>query len=188
MSTAGLDPRDYGVGADEPLLPAMTGTATFSPDGLYRYDLTRHWGDEGEAVCLWVMLNPSTADATKNDQTISRCIYYSIREGFGGLAVCNLYAYRATQPGDLLKAGAAARGPDNEATIEDWLERPAVTACVCAWGATKLTGLPPRPDVEIMANRAQGVGVRLLCLGRTRNGQPKHPARLGNDAPLMPWP
>ena len=42
--------------------------AELSPDGVYRYTLTREWED-GRCVC-WLMFNPSTADATLNDATI----------------------------------------------------------------------------------------------------------------------
>ena len=47
----------------------------FSPDRRYRYALWRHWGaTEVPRYLMVVGLNPSTADETKDDPTIRRCI------------------------------------------------------------------------------------------------------------------
>src|SRR5689334_20041621 len=71
-------------------------SAVLSPCGLYRYRLTRRWGD-GPAL-LFVMLNPSTADATEDDPTIRRCTGFAKREGMPAIEVVNLFAWRATDP------------------------------------------------------------------------------------------
>ena len=79
-------------------------TAVISQDGLYRYHLERRWSDA--PFLTFVMLNPSTADAEIDDPTIRRCVGFSKREGAGGIAVVNLYAFRATSPADLRQASA----------------------------------------------------------------------------------
>jgi hypothetical protein len=48
--------------------------------GTYRYELWRRWA-EGPHV-LFVMLNPSTADAVTDDATIRKCIGYAKRWGY----------------------------------------------------------------------------------------------------------
>ena len=60
-------------------------TARFSANGIYRYLLTRSLG--GSATCLFIMLNPSSADAENDDPTIRRCIGFANREGYGRLEV-----------------------------------------------------------------------------------------------------
>ena len=80
--------------------------AVISQDERHRYSLTRRWGD-GPRVCCWIMLNPSTADATTDDPTIRRCIGFTHDWGYDALTVVNLYAWRATDPADLRNAQRA---------------------------------------------------------------------------------
>lgn len=82
------------LGADR----ACRVSAVFSECGNYRYALIRDGWLGGEGAVLFVMLNPSTADATSNDPTTRRCIGFAQRWGFASLAIANLYAYRATVP------------------------------------------------------------------------------------------
>jgi len=140
----------------------MERTATLSPCGTYRYRLGRRWSAGGE-VLLFVMLNPSTADADVDDATIRRCIKFAQAHGFNALEVVNLFAYRATDPKDLRRAGWPA-GPDNDAHIA---EAATAAAAVClAWGSN-VAGLE-RPQVVLPMLRA--LGARLLCLRITRSG------------------
>ena len=75
---------------------AMTvGAAGISECGCYRYWLTRTWNPRRATLC-WVLLNPSTADADRDDPTIRRCQGFARSWGYGGIVVVNLFAYRAT--------------------------------------------------------------------------------------------
>jgi hypothetical protein len=51
--------------------------ADISPCGRYRYALWRKWGAGG--TCVFVWLNPSTADATFDDQTINQGPLWRVR-------------------------------------------------------------------------------------------------------------
>src|SRR4051812_40135006 len=85
-----------------PAPPTVLGSAILSDCDRYRYLLGREWADGPTAV--FVMLNPSTADALHNDPTIRRCLRYAQVWGCGALMVANLYAWRATDPDDLWTA------------------------------------------------------------------------------------
>lgn len=157
-------------------------TATISPCGTYRYDLTRRWADG--PIALWIMLNPSTADAIEDDPTIRRCISFSKREGCGKLVVVNLYAFRSTDPKALLAATDAV-GPQNHDTIRYWMSLPQTSAVVAAWGAWPTTQrhAPARPAVEQFARQYEQ---SLRCLGTTKAGAPRHPLYVKGDQPLLP--
>ena len=145
-------------------------SAVISDCGKYRYTLTRKWGD-GPTV-LWVMLNPSTADAENNDPTIRRCVGFSQREGFGSLIVENLYAYRATDPRALAKISAIeAYGPENFSRTV--ISVACAALVICAWGTLGGSRVP---------NSLKSVS--LFCLGRTKHGSPKHPLYVAKNTPL----
>lgn len=150
-----------------------SSNAILSDDGLYRYWLERRWGD-GAAV-TFVMLNPSTADATQDDPTIRRCIGYAKAWGYNSLVVVNLYALRSTDPKGLWTADDPV-GPDNN----NWIQLAACGAyisnapLVAAWGAN---AKPNRvADVRSLSRMD-----RLSALGLTKAGQPKHPLYLKAD-------
>lgn len=154
-------------------------TAHISDCGQYRYELTRDLPGT-DAPLVFVMLNPSTADASVDDPTIRRCIGFAMRENAQRLIVVNLYAYRATDPRQL-RVVRDPHGPENEAT----LRRHAVRSqrIVCAWGASV-----PNPGYAIRtANGLRHYGAKLYCLGRTQNGSPRHPLYVHSDAPLKPF-
>src|SRR5215217_1316798 len=78
--------------------------AEISACGKNRYKLWRLW-DFSKPYCLFIMHNPSTADADQDDPTIRRCIAFAKSWGYGGIYVGNLIPYRATNPKDLIIAG-----------------------------------------------------------------------------------
>lgn len=81
----------------------MKKSAIISDCGKYRYTLSRIWDDSKKKV-MFIMLNPSIADAEKDDATIRRCIGFAKFWGYGGIEVCNLIPYRSTNPKELLEA------------------------------------------------------------------------------------
>lgn len=154
----------------------LGSSAVISSDGVYRYALTRVWQPVAHRA-VWIMLNPSTADATTDDPTIRRCVAFSKLWGCGGLTVVNLYAWRATDPRELLTAAQDIVGPDNDQTITMALASSAVV--VAAWG---VHGKPER--VREVTALAALTGRRLRCLGTTKDGHPRHPLYVRGDKTL----
>ncbi len=153
--------------------------AIFSPDQRYRYVLWREWSAEKRRLVV-IGLNPSTADATKNDPTITRCINFAKREGCGGLVMLNLFALRATDPSVMLAAKDPV-GPDND----KYLKRHTILKdliVVAAWGAH---GGHRGRDVAV-ASELLG-HVALQSFGVTKEGHPRHPLYLRADTPLSPF-
>lgn len=157
----------------------MYSEAWISDDGLYRYRLTRRWG--AGRVMAWVMLNPSTADATEDDQTIRRCRSFAEREGCGGIVVVNLYALRSTDPRHLLDH-PDPEGPSNPMAWAIALYGANLAYVVAAWGHG--AGMSGLPDSQALAGYC---AAPFHCLGTTKGGAPRHPARLAADTPLELW-
>ncbi len=149
----------------------MRRGARFSADGRYRYRLWRRW-DRALPVVAFCLLNPSTADARRDDPTIRRCIGFARTWGFGGVEVVNLFALRATDPRQLRRAQDPV-GPRNDRAIRSAARRAAVV--VLGWGAHPVA----RRRAGVAALRLGGA--RLVTLGRTRGGAPRHPLYLRAD-------
>lgn len=165
----------------------LLSRATISPCETYRYTLERVW-DASRRRAMFVMLNPSTADASENDPTIRRCIAFATREGYGGITVVNLFALRATKPAALALHPDPV-GPENDMWIQAALFRqPAVV--IAAWGA-----YPPAAGhgmascatarVAAVLRLISIYGVPVKCLGTTKDGQPRHPLYLAGNTPLI---
>lgn len=156
-------------------------SAVLSPCGRYRYVLTRRWAAEPGPVCVIVALNPSTADAEHDDPTVKRCIGFARRCGATELRIVNLYALRATDPGELWSAEDPV-GPDNDRHLVAAAEVAVRTVgpIIVAWGANARSDRV-RAGVALLGRKD------LLCLGTTKAGAPRHPLYLPATAPLMPW-
>ncbi len=151
-------------------------------DGDYRYHLTRRWGPKIDTV-VWVMLNPSTADADVDDPTIRRCISFSAELGADSLRVVNLYAYRATDPKHLLAVEDPV-GPMNNTVIRETLlaARAMRSPVIGAWGVNA------RADrVSEFVTIADECRVPLHCLGITKSGMPRHPLYVLGSTRPTPW-
>ena len=150
-------------------------SADISDCGRYRYCLGRSW-DTRIPSCVFVGLNPSTADAEKDDATIRRCISFTQRFGFGGFTMLNLYAFRATDPRELLTV-ANPIGPGNNKTFLSVSS--AVNVFICAWG-------PPKSHYERKLHFSRRVREvleliaqsKVYCLGLSKEGYPRHPLRI----------
>lgn len=181
---------DFAGMAREAISTATTGDqravttkdATLSGCGKYRYRLTRFWGPEH--ALPFVMLNPSTADASIDDPTIRRCVGFARREGAGGIIVVNLYGLRATDPDELRKV-ADPFGPDNRVNIHA-LGKWAFLAgmpIVCAWGTKGWLKSANKDTTHLL----KSTGASLVCLGTTKDGAPKHPLYIKSNQPLVPF-
>jgi len=154
-------------------------TAVYSPCEAYRYLLTRVWVQDGRKA-LFVMLNPSTATEYQNDPTVERCERRARALGFGAFRVCNIFAFRATDP-RVMRARSDPVGQGNDAAILEscaWADR-----IICAWGAHG-AHLGRGPEVERLLRET---GKPLFHLGLTRNGHPKHPLYIGYSRQPELW-
>lgn len=149
--------------------------AEISACGQYRYRLSRAW-DTAMPQCLFVMLNPSTADADNDDPTIRRCIGFARAFGCGSLSVVNLFAFRATSPTDM-KAAEDPVGPKNDTTILEEVIY-ANGPIICAWGAHGGFRGRDRCVLDIIKQASKTP----TALKITKDGFPGHPLYLRSDS------
>jgi hypothetical protein len=150
--------------------------AKLSVDGLYRYRLWRRWANG--RTCVFVGINPSTADATNDDPTIRKCIGFAERWGFGAIEMVNLFAFRSTDQ-RLLEDLKDPEGPENADTLRQVFD--GAHRIVWAWGRGKTA------KVRELIRARVGVSGRWLAvpkvceigaLGYTEDGYPRHPLML----------
>ena len=164
-----------------------------APDGTeirdaYRYQLYRRercplFDDKpkSEKTLCFVMLNPSEADATRDDPTIRRCRGYAVRWGFQHLYIVNLFAYRTPFPKDLHKSYSNdidIVGPEND----DYIFGVAKEAdmIIAAWGAVRQAFEWRAAYVREMLRK--NCRDKVYALGLTKAGHPSHPLYMKKDA------
>jgi hypothetical protein len=168
--------------------------AILSEDGVYRYALWRTFELDPELALraatigaivraaipvrspvrpLWpviVGLNPSTADASKNDNTIRKEIAFCKSWGYARLLKINVFGYRETSPAKMFaaqKAGLDIMGPENR----DWMMKAAAGAdlVLCAWG------VPAGALGWKTKNFLKQYTTQLAYLKLNQDGSPAHP-------------
>ncbi len=159
-------------GEDVPL-----GKAEFSPCKKYRYSLERVLSTQPRTIA-WIMLNPSTADADKDDPTIRRCMGFSRQWGYGHMLVGNVFALRATSPEEIYKS-EDPMGLDNWKHLGEISYRADKT--IVAWGNH---GSHLNQGLRVL-EFLKSEGFLVYCLGTTKSGQPKHPLYIPSDCELM---
>ena len=150
--------------------PVYISGAEISQCGQYRYTLSRIWEKE-KGIATFIGLNPSTADALKDDPTIRRCINYAESWGYGGLFMVNLFAFRATDP-KVMKSSIDPVGPDNDHSLQE-VEKIS-NIMIAAWG---VNGNYLNRDRQVK----DLISTDLYCLEKSKNGHPKHPLYLKKD-------
>ncbi len=168
-------------------------TALFSEDRVYRYSLTRTWDTALPTTCF-LMLNPSTADASVLDRTVRRCAGFAQEWGSGSLLVLNAFALRSTDPLVLYNHDDPV-GPLNDEVIRSELARCQPAQVVAGWGTHAARGgrRRDRRGIGLMdvhdrtTDLYELVGPRLLALVVTAAGDPRHPLYLPADTLPLPW-
>jgi hypothetical protein len=161
----------HGAGKRSKVIDRQT---IFSPDRVYRYTLWREWDILNHDYAMFIGLNPSTADETKNDPTVRRCIGFAKAFGFGALCMMNLFAFRATKPEDMMNHPDPV-GSDNDKWLQECAREAKVV--VAAWGT-----LGAYIDRDIAVCR---LIPNLKCLCPREKSLPPHPLYLPSDSTLI---
>ena len=162
---------------------SINGSAIFDESRQYRYHLTRSriaTRHRSQKKLIFIMLNPSSADAEHDDPTLKACTQFAQGWGYSQLHIVNLFAYRTAQPAALTQISDPI-GPENDhylihtATVADRI--------ILAWG-----------NWGLWLNRAQTVinllgpyRHKLYYLKRNKTQQPCHPLYIRRTTQPQPW-
>jgi len=144
----------------------MKTNAILSEDRKYRYVLSRIW-NESKPIIMIIGLNPSTANETKNDPTVAKCINFAKSWDYGGVYMLNLFAFRATLPQDMFGEKEPI-GNENDHYIDKYSKLS--EKIVCAWGNH---GSYKNRGKEILSKLD-----KLYYLKLNKTGEPAHPLYL----------
>jgi hypothetical protein len=137
----------------------------------HRYSLVHVWS-QIDPIVVWLMLNPSTADAFKSDPTVTRCQLFTRAWGYGGYIVLNLFGLRSTAPRALYEHPDPV-GEHNDRYLLTYTAADITRGgpVVAAWGNH---GALNDRALEV-ARLLAPTGVELLALEVNGTGQPRHP-------------
>lgn len=145
----------------------MKKGAVIDKTGLYRYSLWREWDAEQPKI-VFIMLNPSKADASIDDPTLRRCVNFAKSWGYGSLIVVNLFAYRTASPLELRQVDDPV-GQQNDRCLKKAIR--SANQVVVAWGNHGKFMQRDRLVLELLSKH----NFQPHCLGITQGGQPRHP-------------
>jgi len=151
--------------------------AVLSKNRLYRYVLWREWDVKKES-CVFIALNPSTADENEDDPTLRRCVKFAKDWGFGKCIIVNLFAYRATNPNEL-KNQDKPIGYKNNHHIKTQAANAGMV--VTAWGNH---GSFLKRDEKVKKLLRS---IPLKCFKLTAKGQPAHPLYQPKEISLIDY-
>ncbi|HEY4055007.1 MAG TPA: DUF1643 domain-containing protein [Kofleriaceae bacterium] len=169
-----------------------TGWARFSDNRKLRYRLARSLTGEPLVVendivqsakrCVFLMLNPSTADAFKLDPTNQRCLSFAKKWKFRVMEVVNIFALRSTDPLGLRKPRAVL-GHDAINDEQIMFACRGADRVVAAWGNH---GLWCERGAQVhQMLRAEGIALCAFTI--TKQGQPNHPLYIPLAARIKRW-
>lgn len=173
--------------------------AELSPDGIYRWTLGRELVGSAMPLAIFSLLNPSTADAEKEDATSRRLWNFAMALGYGGYVLVNMFGFRATSPSVLYDATDPV-GPENKEWIFrvlqeerhrrqqlDGYENDVIPVqVICGWGNH---GALMGQDQTFLGwmDSPELLDIELQCFGLTKQNQPKHPLYLPATARPREW-
>lgn len=158
--SGGVREREIGAGAK------------FSDDRKYRYALWRIWSLD-KPLIMFIGLNPSKANESKPDPTITRVTNFAKNWGYGGFYMMNLFGIVSAKPEILLT------DPDPLGDNDRWLEMIAAKCdkVVFCWGVFK--------QAKARAEDVKGRFPGAYCLKKTKEGHPWHPLYVAGKTQLI---
>ena len=166
----------------------------FSESRSYRWILKRELLS-GKKTVVFIGLNPSKANSVKNDSTIIRIINFCSRWNYKNIYVINLFGLISKSPFQLLKSIDPV-GKNNDLitlkVLDFWRENINCDLWL-GWGDKGQLYRRDQKVLELIKNHSNlkskenNSSKRLLSLGLTKKGNPRHPLYMPNESFLKPF-
>ena len=147
----------------------MRGEAEFCPASKNRFLLKREWNKSKKKI-LYIMYNPSKADESKDDPTIRRLINFSKKFDYGGFFVGNLYTFISSNPNKIDRSKNISK--KNIKILIKLIN--SVSDVVYAWGNNT-------EEPNFLKKKVKSP----MCLGKNKDGSPRHPLYLPSNSKLL---
>lgn len=157
--------------------PNETVEIAFDETKEHRLKLTCTWDDELPR-CLYIMLNPSTADTETCDRTLGRCISLAKENGFGSIVVVNLFSLRTANVNELRNT-EVCNHPDNMPIVQQAIDE--AETVIAAWGSN----LQQKSDSSWVIEQASKRGKSIYCFLKNKTNTPKHPLYVKSGTKLQ---
>lgn len=133
-------------------------------------------GQPGENTLICIGINPSTAEPENLDNTLMNVKNISIKKGYDGWIMLNVYPQRATNPNELHQKINQSLHQDNIRVISNYLENINISDVWASWG--NLINIRPylKSCLKDIYKTINAYNPNWLVLGNlTKEGHPHHP-------------
>jgi hypothetical protein len=159
--------------------------------GEYRYWLSRKYdGDEclanSNRKCLFIGINPNTANGKEDDNTATICMHFAKNFGCGVLYIVNLYAIIGKNPKERIEKPNSI-GKDNDKYILKYAKMCSDndSLIVVAWGNLGRYNGRGKYVKKLLCDK----GYKLHCIKiNEKTGEPHHPTRIKITHKPIPYP
>lgn len=156
-------------------------SAIISACGQFRTRLERDVQMGGIVVALFGV-NPSTADASKNDATIRKDIGFAKVNGWRRIIKGNVFSYRATDV-RALRTAPDPVGPDNAEHLRQIIAD--ADMLVPCWGSRAKVPRELHRHIDALRDLLLASGKPVMAFGFAASGDPLHPLMLPYDTRLV---
>ncbi len=150
----------------------MKSSASFSSCKGYRWNLSRYINDTRKTL-IFIGLNPSLANNSKNDPTLRRLIGFAELWEYGTLVVVNLFA-RITKSPKFLASCNDPVGWKNDVELNKRLNYWETNDSCDLWIGWGINGRLMNRD-KLILKRIKESSKKPYVIGLTKDGCPRHP-------------
>ncbi len=166
----------------------------FSKCGSYRWILKRELL-VGKKTVVFIGLNPSKANSFNNDRTLTRIINFCSRWNYKSIYIINLFGLISKTPLQLSKSKDPIGGNNDLITLitlQFWRKNINCDLWL-GWGDKGQLNGRDRGVLKIIKNLSElksnenNYSKRILSLGLSKKGNPRHPLYMPNESLLRPF-